>query len=327
MHRRRSTVRRSRKGIENMEQINESLAKRSYENYSFSNYKPGTATAEYNAAIANAAALIERAKAKVSDEGKARLDSLLERYSAQLAAWTNRHNANGSTHVSQMIAGPANYNMRAHEKFISREDKIWEEYNEIQDIERKIHAIVNGDKIIKSTDANAIEKLQEKLRGLEESQEMMKVANKIIRNKKLTTEEKIIELVNMGVKETTAQKLLMPDCFGGYGFASYSLTNNNATIRATKDRIEHLEKLAKIAAETPQVEIEAGDETGVKIVDNNELQRVQIFFPDKPSAECRNELKSGGFRWAPSNGSWQAFQGYRTIDKAQAIVNKYYKAA
>ena len=290
---------------------------------SFSDYKPGSATAEYNAMIAEAAEKVEKAKARVSDEGKERLDNLLTRYTSQLAAWMNKRNANGSNHVSQMIAGPANYNMRAHEKYIAREDKLWQEYNEIKDIEHKIWSIVNGDKIIKSTDANAIEKLKTKLADLESSQEMMKAANKVIRDKKIA--DKVTALTAIGIKESIAKEILKPDCYGGIGFASYSLTNNNANIRNVKDRIAHLEKLAKVAAETPQVEVEADETTGVKIVDNNELQRIQIFFPDKPEADCRAELKKGGFRWAPSNGSWQAFRGYNTIDKAKAIVNKYYK--
>lgn len=306
--------------------INESLAKSSLENYSFSDYKPGSATAEYNAKVSEAREKIEKAKQRVSAEGKERLDNLLARYARQLADWTNKHNLNGSGHVSQMIAGPANYNMRKHEKFVNRESKLWEEYSEITNIDHKIYTIVNGDKIIKSDDANAIEKLQAKLKNLQDSQEMMKAANKVVKNKKTTQAEKLEELIKIGFTEKIAKETLTPDCFGTIGFASYSLSNNNATISATKKRIEHLERLAKIAEVTPQIEIEteSADENGVRIVDNIELQRIQILFPDKPSTECRTELKKNGFRWAPSANAWQSYRSYHATEKAQAIVNKFY---
>ena len=61
-----------------MEMINETLAKRNQENYSFSSYTPGSATAEYNATVANVKAIAERAKEKVSDEGKERIDKLVD---------------------------------------------------------------------------------------------------------------------------------------------------------------------------------------------------------------------------------------------------------
>jgi hypothetical protein len=44
---------------------------------------------------------------------------------------------------------------------------------------------------------------------------------------------------------------------------------------------------------------------GVRCVLNKTLDRVQLIFPDKPSAEERVLLKSNAFRWAPSVGAWQ----------------------
>ncbi len=44
---------------------------------------------------------------------------------------------------------------------------------------------------------------------------------------------------------------------------------------------------------------------GIRIVENETLDRIQIIFPDKPSAEERAALKGRGFRWAPSANAWQ----------------------
>ena len=297
--------------------INEDLARRNKENYGFDDYKAGSATAEYNAEIARVAALIENAKAKVSEKSQARLDNLLSRYATQYANWVNKSNSNGASHVSVMISGSSNYNMRAHEKFMSREEKLWKEYEELKDIEYKIHSIVASDKIIRSDDADAIEKLQIKIDKLEKNQENMKAANAIIR-KKTADAEKVEQLITLlNCSEKSAKELLLPDFCGRIGFPSYALTNNNATIRTAKQRLEHLKKLAEKAAETPTKETEIN---GIKIVDNLEAQRLQIVFSYKPDADVREKLKKNGFRWSPSNGAWQRFRGDYSERIAKEIV-------
>lgn len=94
---------------------------------------------------------------------------------------------------------------------------------------------------IASNDPEAIKKLTEKLAELERSQEIMKVVNKIIRTDKLTDLEKAAEIVAAGLlSEAQADKILRPDYCGRMDFASYSLSNNNAEIRRTKQRITGL---------------------------------------------------------------------------------------
>lgn len=272
--------------------IDEKLAQRNKENYSFNDYKQGSATAEYNSVMNDVRQQIDEAKERVSDEGKERLERLYERHAGQLAAWTNKHNSNGAGHVSVMIAGPSGYNMRKHEKFMNREGKLWAEYDELQNIDSKIWAIVQGDKIIKSDDENAIEKLKEKLRKAEEEHAGYKAYNVKARKE------------------------------GSEVLAGYVLQNSNGRLKGIRDRIKKLERLAVIAEATPREEKEIN---GVMIIDNNEAQRLQIKFPDKPSRECRSELKKNGFRWSPSQGVWQCYRtGFNYIARAETIINKYY---
>lgn len=265
--------------------INEESARRNKENYSFSSYKAGSATSEYNQSVSEVATKIESAKANVSDEAKERLDKLLTSYSSKLANWTNKHNSNGAGHVSSMISGPANYNMRKHEKFLQREGKLWEEYNEINNIDHQISAIVHGDKIIKSGDSNVIEKLKEKLsKALEEHQEYKDYNLK-------------------ARKEGTAPH------------APYVLQNSNGRIKAIRDRLARLER-----EKSQEVKEESfGD---IKIVDNTELSRVQIIFPNIPSKDIRTELKRFGFKWAPSQGAWQNYRNRTNLDNAKNIIQK-----
>ena len=269
--------------------INEELARRSKQNMSFSDYKEGSATQEYNDHMQSVRAEIDQAKGKVSEEGKERLDKLYEKHAAQYANWMNKKNANGAGHVSQMIAGPSNYNMRKHEKYLAKESKLWEEYDQIKDISWQIHSIVTSDKIIKSDDENAVEKLKEKLDKALKEHEGYKNFNKKARKEKTDP------------------------------LPAYVLSNSNGRIKNIRDRIKRLERMAEIAEVTPQTEKEIN---GVKIVDNIAAQRLQMFFDGKPSAEVRKELKSNGFRWTPSIGAWQCYRtGYDVMGKAQRIAN------
>lgn len=305
-----------------MTMINEDLARRSKENMSFSDYRPGSATAEYNAVIADVTAKIEKAKEKVSPEAQERLDNLLARYATKYAEWTNNMNRNGAGHVSVMISGPSNYNMRAHEKYLNRERKLWEEYDQLKDIDNQIWSIVNGDKIIKSSDANAIEKLETKLAELQKLQESMKAANAILRKKKLADAEKVEQLMQAGFSESASHELLKPDFCGRIGF-TYHLQNNNSNMRNVKQRIEKLQRDKAQGTKEIIIQPETTDEnesSGIKIIDNVEAARLQIFFPDKPDAETRTKLKKNGFRWTPSIGAWQSYRSERANRAAQEIV-------
>jgi frataxin-like iron-binding protein CyaY len=267
--------------------INEELAKRSKENMSFNDYKQGSATQEYNETVAEVAEKVNKAKENISIEASAKLDNLLLWFKKSYANWINKHNANGAKHVSVMISGASNYNMNKHNKYVSREDKLWEEYNEIMGVYSKIDTIINSDKIIKSTDKNALEKLRDKLEKAETEHQGYKEYNK------------------QAKKE------------GKELYPSYVLQNSNGRIKNIKDRIAQLEKIEELKKVESKKEIEIN---GVKIIDNLELNRLQMIFDGKPSEEVRKQLKQNGFRWSPSNGAWQRFRGYDAERKAQMIA-------
>jgi len=152
---------------------------------------------------------------------------------------------------------------------------------------------------ISSDDPEAVTKLQKKIAGAEHCQELMKSANKIIRQapKDTRTVEKIAALEKLDYTTLQAEKLFIPDFCGRVGFASYSLQNNNANISRMKKRIAQLETRP---AET--VEKQHGD---ITVVENAEENRIQLIFPDKPEDGIRKTLKSYGFRWSRYNGAWQ----------------------
>lgn len=158
-----------------------------------------------------------------------------------------------------------------------------------------------------SDDPQASEKIEAKIERLEQRQAMMKAANKLFRA------NDVEGLLNMGFSEGQIAGLMKPDFCGRIGFPDYLLTNNNANIRRLKKRLEELAQKAQDVTS----EKAFGD---IRIVDNVEANRLQIFFPDKPSEAVRSQLKSYGFRWAPSEGCWQAYRSVHSQFFAEKIV-------
>ena len=168
--------------------------------------------------------------------------------------------------------------------------------------------------VISSDDPAAVVKLIEKLNSLVKNQELMKAVNKIIKNKKIQEVEKVEQIQGLGLTEDQAVELLKPGRFQGQGFAGFQLTNNNAKINSVKKRIEKLRESK--TAESKEIEI-----NGVRVLDNVEDNRLQIFFDYKPEAEVRTELKRNGFRWSPRNSAWQSYRGQHQIDRAKRILS------
>ena len=186
--------------------INEENARRAYENVSFSDYKAGSATAEYEAICKKAD---ERA-AQYPDNPKAR-DAAI-RYKREIGEWYNRKYARDAGHVSWAIAGPANYNMSKHNKWSAADDKSWQEYNEINArFESAMHGAAKP--VIHDADADALDQLKAKLEKEEAEHAKYIQYNKDARK---------------NGKET-----LPP----------YMLQNSNGRIKAIRDRIAHVEKM------------------------------------------------------------------------------------
>ena len=61
----------------------------------------------------------------------------------------------------------------------------------------------------------------------------------------------------------------------------------------------------------------------VTICDNVEDNRVQMFFPDKPTEEVRAFLKHNGFHWARNVGAWQRHRSPDAMYWAKKAAEKY----
>ena len=231
--------------------INEGAARRAKEMNSFSDYKEGSATAEYRAMVDKAAAIAEQQKSRVDPMYHEKIDHLLDTYARKLAENMNQGFAIDARVPSVMIAGPANFPVGKKEKQNRARDSNMEEWRYIQGLLDKIRSTGMG-----------------------------------------------------GISADDPRP-----------FESYQLTNNNAEIRRVKARIEQLSKQA-------QQEFSGWEFDGGRVEMNREDNRLQVFFDGKPDADARAELKSNGFRWAPSVGAWQrqlTDNAIRAADRLECI--------
>ena len=274
--------------------IDENAARLAREMNSFRPYEANRTTNEYRGMVDKAAEIAEREKAKKPDYA-AEIDMLLDRYARKLADWFNENSRIEAMCPSVMVSGGSNFPVAKKEKQNARRDAHMKKYEEIGAIITQMVRVGTGG--IQSGDANAVEKLERKLKDLEEQQETMKAINAYYRKHKTLdgcdiVSEKTLEVIKRGMENSWRQNPVP--------FESYTLTNNNANIRNTRRRLESLK--ATKAQETTEKETEV---EGVKIVENTELMRIQIVFDGKPEANVRDILKKNGFRWAPSQSAWQ----------------------
>lgn len=293
--------------------INEDAARRAKEMNSFSDYVPGSATAEYRAMVDEAAEQVEKHKARVDEMYHEKIDSMFDTYCRKLAENLNAAAAIDASYPSVMIAGSANFNCRKKEKQNARRDANMREYMDIKDYLGKILSVGNGG--IMSDDKRALEKLRLKVEKLEEKQAFMKAANAALRLKDTAKGDE--KLKALGLSEEAIGKLRQPDMFGIVGYASYELSLNNQNIHRLKDRITQLEKEQE-RAESGEVQDIFGN--GWTLTENAEEMRIQFIFDGKPDADIRALLKSNGFRWAPSQGAWQRLLNNNGRYAAQAVM-------
>lgn len=198
---------------------------------------------------------------------------------------------------SQMITGAGGWKpatFRRHERTNAAEHNARERLDEWA--EKVIKRCNRQERL---TGWAEVERLQDKIDKLTRAQEMMKAANKIVRNKKLSEVEQVDELVALGFDEQTSIEILHPKWdFQSPGFASYTLSNNLAKIKDAEQRMKRHEAMAQ----TEDTEQEYSWGTLAWCYSD---ERVRFIFSDIPSSDVRDLLKHNAFKWSRANGAWQ----------------------
>ena len=291
--------------------INEAAAKRAKDANSFSDYKQGSATAEYRHYVDEAVQLAERQKRRVDPMYHEKIDSLLDTYARKLAANMNKGYEIDARVPSILIAGGSNFPTRKKEKQNAARDSNYREWQDIQGLLDKIRSTGMGG--ISADDPQAVQKLEKKLESLEKSQETMKAVNAYYRKHKT-----LDGCPHLPPEELEKLKADMASSWHleDKPFATWALSNNSAEIRRVKDRIKSLSQQKEIG-------FVGWEFDGGKVEANTEANRLQIFFEDKPDEATREALKSNGFRWSPKAGAWQrqlTSNAYYAADYVKAIA-------
>lgn len=156
-------------------EINETTARRAHDNMSMRDYRAGSATAEYRAAVDRAAAELEEVKQKCkTQDQRERAEYLFDRYARKLAEAINRDNEIGTRCPSVMISGAGNFPVRKKEKQVAAWEANRENFKKADyylGLMRRAHL-----QTVQSDDPEAIEYLESKLAGLEAAHQRMKDA-------------------------------------------------------------------------------------------------------------------------------------------------------
>lgn len=264
----------------------EGAAIRSYHNTSFSPEKRGAQMIQdYSEELA---ADIEELKSKdVSEENINDYKSRYERYFSSYLGAKSRT-------FSVMITGGSNFPVRRHEKANRGEQRHYEIFREWRIRAKK--AIVRKTQPVKTYNSE-LERYRSELEGMKRSHEKMKAGNKLIA-KAIKSGENISDTL---INEYGIAPHMVDWCMK-FGF---NLSNNNANMKRVEGMIKTLEQkeAAREASPVTKYTFEGGE-----MVIDYDIDRIQIFFTNRPTTEELNAWKAKGlnsFNWSPSAKAWQ----------------------
>jgi hypothetical protein len=184
-----------------------------------------------------------------------------------------------------------NYRERIHHTY----RKGYDLYKHAQELKERAGSQSTA---IFSDDPSAVDQIAIKIAKLEADQALWKDINKAYAGYLKNPASLETSSLSDGCKRIIRE--FKPDWSGDKPIPSFRLTNNNANIRRLKER-------AQVVARKQSLEDTERKVNGIKIEECPSENRLRLFFPGKPAESVRSELKSHGFRWAPTLGCWQAY--------------------
>lgn len=241
-------------------------------------------------------------------ETKGTSGNYAEKYEEHFLHWLSAQ----SRCFSFLITGAGNFPVAKHAKALKAENNAYEKFRAWREGYFKA---VNRKRTLspeEEIDATII-----RLDELTAKQEMMKGVNKIFRNKKTSIEKKL-DIIGEEYGEDAVKVVIAEMEYEArynrefYGFASFSLTNNNAKIKAMTQKIEVMKKRIERKESFEPINFDGG------IIDIQN-DRVIIKHDERPSRETIDALKSRGFRWSGQYASWSRKHTANAIYDARKI--------
>lgn len=250
-----------------------------------------------------------------SDEQKAELDKLFADYKTLVITRYTAYLIAKSRCLSAMITGPANFNTRRNDKANSVSEKRYEEFSKYT--EKTLKRIR---KVILSL--TPISGIQNRSIKVMES-EVLKTAHVIIRpdgfNPSLFRKSLNSKIKGLAKIEdpTILNTVLL--------FVKKIQVELDVVIFSPSNKIWNI----KPGPPKKDTEVKMGVETlcndekmEISVVNNHDLSRVQIFFPDKPEEIIRKFVRSKGFIWSGKNRAWQRKNTNAGIHTAKEAFKK-----
>jgi len=283
-------------------EIDENAARISKQMRSFDDYKEGSATASYKAAIDKIAKVVEDKKTQFPEKSE-QLDKLFDRYAKNLATYINKDNQIGARYPSVMISGAGNYNVKKHDKQLASWGKNYQFYEDkVLALENQIRTLGGGAEVIRGDEENALEKLEAKVEYLKYWHQVMVDVNKYYRKNK--------SLEGFDGADTDELERIQKDLadmqkFGRLDvpYPQFTLANDNQNIKRLEGRIAELKKLKSENSSSNNLQEE--NDIYKLWVDKQDM-RIRISFEiGKPEQEIIDMLKGKAFKWSPKNQAWQ----------------------
>lgn len=217
-------------------------------------------------------------------------DAVKENYIHQFRSWISSLGRCLSPHIS----GRSNFNTKRFEKFNNWESIALKKFEDWK--ENTLKRFNRKEKLSLEAEFVQTEDLIEKL---VDKQDKMKLANKVVKSSKILLEDQEDELINLGFTKRQIKDMLEYKS----GIPAYELTNNNGRIKHYQEKLLKLKKRVEARGIEPLERVV----NGVRIVENVEIDRLQLFFEGIPIKEMREQMKSQGFKWSPTNKCWQTY--------------------
>jgi len=205
--------------------------------------------------------------------------------------------------MSTMVVGRANFPVARNEKRMSTEQKRADEmWNYIETFKARARAGFKAIAVEEAGGPLAVAKAE--LKKMQDDLQQMKDANKVIKSKKLSDDQKRAQVSEIipNLDNETLEDLLFRTDYPGPGFPSFSLTNLRNRIKTKEKNVADMERREELGPESEEIIFTKGD---IQVVRNPAEDRVQILFPGKPDEAMRTKLKERAWRWSPRNSAWQ----------------------
>ncbi len=255
-----------------------------------------------------------------SDAMRAVLDSEIAQYKEGYKQRLYNYLAARSNTASTMITGGSGFDVRRNQKKLDTAQRRLEELLEWQSkafaaMQKRILAARTTDEVLEAD----WKPLERDLRGslatihtidtTDSYYTRIAFVNSIVGKVARLAKQGNVELVNRAVALVQ----------------EYNATHKKPAI-AARNTFWQLPQIAaskqaqqEVATQDPSMLFENGD---IQVFDNPSIDRIQVFFPGKPSDAVRTLLKSAGWRWSNTNGAWQRQRTNNAIVSAKDIVQK-----